>query len=116
MSVRSFRQDRARGPGVLHFAQIDAASRWLLTASRGDVVTSPADPHPGTECSPRCRNLAREVLTSSGALDLIAPEVNDRRVDVATGERARFSLAVLGCGAASRVGIRPGAVGAHRPV
>ena len=37
----------------------------------------------------------REVLTSAGAVEVIAPRVNDRRVDPDTGERARFSSAIL---------------------
>ena len=38
---------------------------------------------------------AREVLTSAGAVEVIAPRVNDRRVDPETGERARFCSAIL---------------------
>ena len=37
----------------------------------------------------------REVLTSAGAVQVMAPRVNDRRVDPDTGERARFSSAIL---------------------
>ena len=37
----------------------------------------------------------REVLTSAGAVQVTAPRVNDRRVDLETGERARFSSAIL---------------------
>jgi transposase-like protein len=37
----------------------------------------------------------REVLTSAGALEVTAPRVNDRRVDPDTGERQRFSSAIL---------------------
>ena len=37
----------------------------------------------------------REVLTSAGAVEVVAPRVNDRRVDPDTGERRRFSSAVL---------------------
>ena len=37
----------------------------------------------------------REVLTSAGAVEVIAPRVNDRRVDPETGERQRFSSAIL---------------------
>jgi putative transposase len=37
----------------------------------------------------------REVLTSAGAVEVTAPRVNDRRVDPQTGERARFSSAIL---------------------
>lgn len=37
----------------------------------------------------------RVVLTSAGAVEVIAPRVNDRRVDPGTGERRRFSSAIL---------------------
>lgn len=37
----------------------------------------------------------REVTTSSGAVPVTAPRVNDKRVDEATGERARFASAIL---------------------
>src|SRR5690242_8466439 len=37
----------------------------------------------------------REVLTSAGAVEVVAPRVNDRRVDPDTGERLRFSSAIL---------------------
>ncbi len=37
----------------------------------------------------------REVLTSAGAVEVRAPRVNDRRVDPQTGQRARFSSAIL---------------------
>jgi transposase-like protein len=38
---------------------------------------------------------AREVLTSAGAVEVTAPRVNDKRVDPVTGERMRFSSAIL---------------------
>jgi hypothetical protein len=37
----------------------------------------------------------REVLTSAGAVEVVAPRVNDRRTDPDTGERARFVSAIL---------------------
>jgi putative transposase len=37
----------------------------------------------------------REVLTAAGAVSVTAPRVNDRRVDPDTGERQRFSSAIL---------------------
>lgn len=37
----------------------------------------------------------REVLTAAGAVTVTAPRVNDRRVDADTGERQRFSSAIL---------------------
>ncbi len=38
---------------------------------------------------------SREVLTSAGAIEVTAPRVNDKRIDPATGERQRFSSAIL---------------------
>ena len=38
---------------------------------------------------------AREVLTAAGAVEVKAPRVNDRRVDPDSGERQRFSSAIL---------------------
>src|SRR5262249_11431372 len=37
----------------------------------------------------------REVLTSAGAVEVVAPRVNDKRVDPETGQRCRFSSAIL---------------------
>jgi len=37
----------------------------------------------------------REVLTSAGAVQVTAPRVNDKRTDPATGDRLRFSSAIL---------------------
>jgi hypothetical protein len=38
---------------------------------------------------------AREALTSAGAVEVTAPRVNNKRVDPDTGERKRFSSAIL---------------------
>jgi transposase-like protein len=37
----------------------------------------------------------REILTAAGAVEVKAPRVNDKRVDETTGERKRFSSAIL---------------------
>jgi putative transposase len=37
----------------------------------------------------------RQVLTSAGAVKVVAPRVNDKRVDEAAGERKRFTSAIL---------------------
>jgi putative transposase len=37
----------------------------------------------------------REVMTAAGAVPVRAPRVNDKRVDAQTGERKRFSSAIL---------------------
>jgi putative transposase len=38
---------------------------------------------------------AREVTTAAGAVLVRAPRINDKRTDEATGERRRFSSAIL---------------------
>src|SRR6185312_1467484 len=37
----------------------------------------------------------REVLTSAGAVEVVAPRVDDRRIDPDTGQRVRFCSAIL---------------------
>jgi transposase-like protein len=37
----------------------------------------------------------RQVLTGAGAVEVVAPRVNDKRTDEVTGERRRFSSAIL---------------------
>lgn len=37
----------------------------------------------------------REVTTAAGAVQVTAPRVNDKRIDPETGERQRFSSAIL---------------------
>ena len=37
----------------------------------------------------------REVLTSAGAIEVTVPRVNDKRIDSVSGERMRFSSAIL---------------------
>jgi transposase-like protein len=37
----------------------------------------------------------RQVVTSAGAVEVVAPRVNDKRVDPATGERKRFRSVIL---------------------
>src|SRR6478735_7053925 len=38
---------------------------------------------------------SRDVLTSAGSVPVVAPRVNDKRIDPETGERQRFSSAIL---------------------
>jgi len=37
----------------------------------------------------------REILTSAGAIEVTVPRVNDKRIDPQTGDRQRFSSAIL---------------------
>src|SRR5947209_16441308 len=41
------------------------------------------------------RAQARQVMSAAGAVEVVAPRVNDKRVEEATGERVRFSSAIL---------------------
>src|SRR3954464_14119334 len=38
---------------------------------------------------------ARQVMTAAGAVEVVAPRVNDKRADEATGQRHRFTSAIL---------------------
>jgi transposase-like protein len=64
------------------------------------MTTSPGSSTSGDENGRRLvvRNGShqpRTVLTSAGAVDVVAPRVNDRRTDPDTGERTRFASAIL---------------------
>ena len=53
---------------------------------------------------------SRDVLTSAGSVPVVpAPRVNDKRVDPETGERQRFSSAILPAWARKTPQIEPGA-------
>ncbi len=41
------------------------------------------------------RHQPRQVLTSSGAVEVLVPRVNDKRIDEQSGQRRRFSSAIL---------------------
>ena len=72
-------------------------------AARHNVPATVHLPGPGTSwtsSTARIPDLAilaapREVTTSAGAVPVLAPRVNDRRTDEATGERRRFASAIL---------------------
>src|SRR5665648_361972 len=46
-------------------------------------------------CAPRSPPMSRPMLASSGAVGVVAPRVDDKGVDEVTGERRRFSSAIL---------------------
>jgi len=75
----------------------DGARRMLAAALEAEVaayIAAQAD-----QIDERGRRLVvrnghaqpREVLTSAGAVEVVAPRVNDKRIDVVTGERRRFA-------------------------
>ncbi len=79
----------------------EGAQRMLAEALQAEVETTVA--RFADERDERGRRLVvrngyhdpREVLTSAGAVEVHAPRVNDRRTDPETGERLRFSSAIL---------------------
>ncbi len=79
----------------------EGARRMLVTALQAEVdayIDQFADQVDETGRRLVVRNgtaQPRTVLTAAGALEVTAPRVNDRRVDPDTGERQRFSSAIL---------------------
>src|SRR5436309_6529251 len=79
----------------------DGARRMLAAALEAEVAAY-IDAHAG-ELDEHGRRLvvrnghavARQVLTSAGAVQVRAPRVNDKRVDEVTGGRRRFASAIL---------------------
>jgi transposase-like protein len=79
----------------------DGARRMLAAALEAEVAAYIAG-HAGV-LDERGRRLVvrnghaqpRRVLTSAGAVEVTAPRVNDKRVDEVTGQRRRFSSAIL---------------------
>jgi transposase-like protein len=79
----------------------EGARRMLAAALEAEVAAYIAA-HAG-ELDERGRRLVvsnghaepRQVLTSAGSVPVRAPRVNDKRVDESTGERRRFSSAIL---------------------
>ena len=74
----------------------------MLAAALQAEVAAYIDAHPGEVDENGYRLVvrngyhgAREVLTAAGAVPVRAPRVNDKRVDPETGERQRFSSAIL---------------------
>ena len=73
-----------------------------MTAALAAEVAAYIDAHAG-EVDEHGRRLVvrnghhhqREVLTAAGAVSVTAPRVNDKRIDADTGERQRFSSAIL---------------------
>jgi transposase-like protein len=77
-------------------------ARRMLAAALEAEVAAYIDAHAG-EVDEHGRRLVvrnghhapRSVLTGAGAVEVVAPRVNDKRTDEATGERRRFSSAIL---------------------
>jgi transposase-like protein len=93
--------DRAGGRPVIDELVREGARRMLAEALQAEVDAYIAR-HLGERDANGHRLVVRngthqprEVLTSAGAVEVVAPRVNDRRVDPDTGERCRFSSAIL---------------------
>jgi len=77
-------------------------ARRMLAAALEAEVAAYVDAHVG-EVDERGRRLVvrnghhapRRLLTGAGAVEVAAPRVNDKRLDELTGERRRFSSAIL---------------------
>ncbi|WP_329536208.1 IS256 family transposase [Streptomyces sp. NBC_01450] len=89
------------GSSLLDEIVREGARRMLAAALEAEVnayIAELAD-----ECDDKGRRLVvrngyhqpRRVTTAAGAVEVRAPRVNDKRVDEATGERKRFSSAIL---------------------
>lgn len=93
--------ETAGSPSVLDELVREGARRMLAASLEAEVAVY-IDAHRGEvdECGRRLvgRNghaEARQVITAAGAVEVVAPRVNDKRVDEVTGERVRFSSAIL---------------------
>lgn len=79
----------------------DGARQMLAAALRAEVAAyveqfaDHLDEHGRRLVVRNGYHLEREVLTSAGAVTVTAPRVNDKRIDANTGERQRFSSAIL---------------------
>src|SRR5271163_2563710 len=77
-------------------------ARQMLAAALAAEVAAYIDAHAGAVDENGHRLVVRngyhhqrEVLTAAGAVRVAAPRVNDKRIDVDTAERQRFSSAIL---------------------
>jgi transposase-like protein len=79
----------------------DGARRMLAAALEAEVAAY-VTAHVG-EVDERGRRLvvgnghavARQVLTAAGVVEVVAPRVNDKRIDDVTGQRRRYASAIL---------------------
>ena len=88
-------------PSLIDEIVREGARRMLAEALRAEVdayIAQFADQRGGDGRRLVVRNghhQPRTVLTSAGTVEVTAPRVNDKRTDPETGERARFSSAIL---------------------
>jgi transposase-like protein len=93
--------DGGAGRSLLDEIVRDGARQMLAAALRAEVAAyveqfaDQLDEHGRRLVVRNGYHDEREVLTAAGAVTVTAPRVNDKRVDPDTGERQRFSSAIL---------------------
>ena len=94
-------ENGAAGGSLLDEIVRDGARAMLAAALQAEVAAY-IDAHAGEVDEAGYRLVVRngyhqprEVVTAAGAVPVRAPRVNDKRVDAETGERQRFSSAIL---------------------
>ena len=89
------------GSGLIDELVREGARRMLAEALQAEVddyiarFAAERDEHGRRLVVRNGTHQPREVLTSAGAVEVVVPRVNDRRTDPETGERRRFSSAIL---------------------
>ncbi len=94
------------GPAVACSSVLDElvrqGARQMLAAALQAEVAAYIDAHAGQVGEDGRRLVVRngyaqprQVQTAAGPVDVVAPRVNDKRVDEVTGERRRFTSAIL---------------------
>src|SRR5436190_4426389 len=79
----------------------DGARRMLAAALEAEVAAyieahaDQLDEHGHRLVVRNGRAEPRQVLTAAGAVEVVAPRVNDKRVDEATGQRHRYASVIL---------------------
>jgi putative transposase len=90
-----------RGSSLLDEIVRDGARQMLAAALRAEVAAyvdahrDQVDEHGHRLVVRNGYHAEREVTTAAGAVPVRAPRVNDKRIDEVTGERRRFSSAIL---------------------
>jgi transposase-like protein len=97
------RHDEAAGSSASLLDELvrEGARRMLAAALEAEVAayvdahTHEVDEHGRRLVVRNGHHSPRQVLTGAGAVEVVAPRVNDKRTDEVTGERRRFSSAIL---------------------
>ncbi|HEX3779888.1 MAG TPA: IS256 family transposase [Pseudonocardiaceae bacterium] len=91
----------AADPSLIDQIVHEGARRMLAEALQAEVdayiaaFTSERDDHGHRLVVRNGYHEPRDVLTSAGAVEVTVPRVNDKRIDPDTGQRRRFSSAIL---------------------